>query len=78
MDKTLLEYKLETLTSRSEEKQFEHFARKLAERLICPNLIPQTGPTGGGDSKVDTETYPVDEAISERWYEGNTAARQEL
>lgn len=75
LDKTLLEYKLETLTSRSEEKQFEHFARKLAERLICPNLIPQTGPTGGGDSKVDTETYPVDEAISERWYEGNAAGQ---
>lgn len=70
LDRNLLEYKLSTLTSRSEEKQFEHFARKIAERLLCPNLIPQTGPTGGGDSKTDTETYPVAEEVSERWYSG--------
>ena len=44
LDAGFLEYKLESITSRSEEKQFEHLARRLAERLICPNLIPQTGP----------------------------------
>lgn len=43
----------------------------LAEKELCPNLIPQTGPTGGGDSKVDTETYPVSPAIATLWYEGN-------
>jgi len=33
--------------------------------------LPQTGPTGG-DSKVDTETYPVSEEILDRRYEGDT------
>ncbi|MBN2797413.1 MAG: hypothetical protein JXR88_18535 [Clostridia bacterium] len=42
----------------------------LAEKTICPNLLPQTGPTGGGDSKVDSETYPVSDDISSRWYFG--------
>lgn len=77
LDAGFLEYKLESITSRSEEKQFEHLARRLAERLICPNLIPQTGPTGGGDSKVDTETYPVRAEISSRWYEGDIDAANE-
>ena len=72
----LLEYRLETLTSRNQEKEFEHFARRLAEKKLCPNLIPQTGPTGGGDSKVDTETYPVAEEIALRWYQGNGSATE--
>ena len=66
----VFENHLETLTNRKQENDFEHFCRKLAEKELCPNLIPQTGPTGGGDSKVDTETYPVADAISLRWYEG--------
>ncbi len=28
---------------------------------ICPDLLPQPGPTGDGDSKVNSETYPVAE-----------------
>lgn len=52
------EYHLETLTSRKQEVEFEHFCRRLAQKELCPNLLPQTGPTGGGDSKVDSETYP--------------------
>ena len=71
----ILEYQLETLTNRSQEKEFEHFARRLAEKELCPNLLPQTGPTGGGDSKVDSETYPVAEEISLRWYQGNSGAK---
>ncbi|MBH8578235.1 hypothetical protein I8752_35890 [Nostocaceae cyanobacterium CENA369] len=70
LDRNFLEYHLETLTSRSQEKDFEHFCRRLAEKELCPNLLPQTGPTGGGDSKVDSETYPVSDAVSLRWYEG--------
>jgi hypothetical protein len=77
LDKSLFEYHLETLTNRSDEKPFEHFCRQLAQKEICPNLIPQTGPTGGGDSKVDTETYPVAPEIAERWYEGNPRAAGE-
>ena len=71
------EYHLDTLTNRKQEYEFEHFCRKLAERELCPNLRPQTGPTGGGDSKVDTETYPVDERISERYWIGSPAAGSE-
>ncbi|MFN6525298.1 hypothetical protein [Nostoc sp. ChiSLP03a] len=70
LDRNVFEYHLETLTNRKEDLEFEHFCRKLAEKELCPNLLPQTGPTGGGDSKVDSETYPVSDAISIRWYEG--------
>ena len=68
LDPSTLEYHLETLTNRKQELDFEHFARKLAEKEICPNILPQTGPTGGGDSKVDSESYPVSPEISDRWY----------
>jgi hypothetical protein len=70
LSREVFEYQLETLTSRKQEIEFEHFCRKLAEKEICPNLLPQTGPTGGGDSKVDSETYPVADEIALRWYEG--------
>ena len=53
------------------DKPFEEFCRHIAEVEICPNLLPQTGPTGGGDSKVDSETYPVSENLSALWYFGN-------
>lgn len=70
IDRSQFEFYLNTLTSRKEELRFEHFCRRLAEKELCPNLLPQTGPTGGGDSKVDSETYPVADAIAERWYIG--------
>lgn len=70
LTREVFEYHLHTLTSRKQETEFEHFCRRLAEKELCPNLIPQTGPTGGGDSKVDAETYPVADEISMRWYEG--------
>ncbi|MGO4116883.1 hypothetical protein ACC786_30580 [Rhizobium ruizarguesonis] len=59
---------LDTLTDRNQHKDFENFCRKLCERELAPNLRPQTGPEGGGDGKVDTETYPVARDIAERWY----------
>ena len=65
-----------TLTQRKQELDFERFARKLSEKEICPNLLPQTGPTGGGDSKVDSETYPVASEVSERWYYADTKGSQ--
>lgn len=74
MDRRQFEFHLHSLTSRKEETAFENFARVLVEKELCPNLIPQTGPTGGGDSKVDTETYPVAPAIATLWYEGSPAA----
>jgi hypothetical protein len=73
LDRSALEYHLDTLTSRGQETLFEHFARRLAEREVCPNLLPQTGPTGGGDSKVDAETYPVADALALAWYVGEDA-----
>jgi hypothetical protein len=77
MDRRQFEFHLHSLTSRKEETAFENFARVLAEKELCPNLIPQTGPTGGGDSKVDTENYPVAPAIATLWYEGDpTSAGQ--
>lgn len=73
----IFEYHLETLTARKEEYQFEHFCRLIAEKEICPNLRVQTGPTGGGDSKVDSETYPVAKEISNRWWLGEPSGGSE-
>lgn len=70
LSREVFEYHLDTLTSRKQEYEFEHFCRCLAEKEICSNLRPQTGPTGGGDSKTDTETYSVADNIALRWYEG--------
>ena len=77
LPKAVFEYHLETLTNRKQEYEFEHFCRKLAERELCPNLRPQTGPTGGGDSKVDSETYPVSERIAARWWIGTPSSGSE-
>jgi hypothetical protein len=78
LDRSLLEFHLDTLTSRNQDTEFELFARSLAQKTICPNLRPQTGPTGGGDAKVDTETFPVSEEFSLAWFVGNgTAAASE-
>lgn len=67
IDRSMLEYHFETLNNRSQELEFETFVRKLCEREICPNLVPQTGPTAGGDGKTDTETYPVSSQIAFFW-----------
>jgi len=66
-----LEYHLDSITSRNQTQEFEIFCRKLCERTICPNLRPQTGPDGGGDSKADTETYPVADEIAMLTYVGD-------
>jgi SEC-C motif len=76
LDKATFEYHLDTLTARKQELDFEHFARKLAEKELCPNLRPQTGPTGGGDSKVDSETYPVSLDIANRGYHGDAKGQK--
>lgn len=62
---------LASLTHRKQETVFESFCFYLAKKEICPNLLPQTGPTGGGDSKVDSETYPVSDATAASWYIGD-------
>ncbi|MEF3365961.1 hypothetical protein V3H18_05370 [Methylocystis sp. 9N] len=74
---TALEYHLDTLTARNQTHEFEIFCRKLCERAICPNLRPQTGPDGGGDSKTDTETFPVADEISGLTYVGKASSGRE-
>ncbi len=73
LDRSMLEYHLDTLTSRSQEHDFERFAKALCSREVCPNLLPQTGPTGGGDSKVDSETYPVATPLALAWHAGDSS-----
>ncbi len=69
-DRDFFDYYLSNITSRGDEKKFEIFCRRIAEKEICPNLLPQTGPTGGGDSKADSETYPVSDQLPIMWYSG--------
>ncbi len=76
LDAPILDHHLDTITSRNQTHDFELFVRKLCERAICPNLRPQTGPEGGGDSKADTETYPVADEIS-RIYIGEANSDRE-
>jgi len=68
---------LDTLTERNQHKDFEVFCRHLCERTLCPNLRTQTGPEGGGDGKVDTETYAVSDEVAQRWYVGGANAGKE-
>ncbi len=71
LDKSLLDHHLANITTKKQENNFEEFARKLIQRTICPNLLPQTGPLGGGDSKVDSETHPIAESLALGWWIGN-------
>lgn len=71
LNKEFMDYYLSTVSSRSQEKEFEQFCQKIIETELCPNLLTQTGPTGGGDSKVDSETYPVADILTETWFYGN-------
>lgn len=68
LPRELLAFEIERISTNQKQDQFEVLARKLAELYIAPNLIPQVGPTGGGDGKTDSETHPVSESISERWF----------
>lgn len=77
LTRTVLEYHLGTITNRSQEADFERFAYELVKQEICPNLIPNTGPTGGGDGKVDTETYPLAEGLALGWHIGSPSAGTE-
>lgn len=77
LDEAQLGYQLATITERNETHSFEIFCRKLCERTICPNLKPQTGPEGGGDSKADAETYPVAKETSRFWFVGEAEAGTE-
>lgn len=77
LDQSTFEHHLDTITSRNQTHEFEIFCRKLCERSICPNLRPQTGPDGGGDSKADSETVPVSDEIMGLTYVGEPSAGTE-
>lgn len=63
-----LAYEISQISINQKHDSFETLCRRLAEKLITPNLVPQVGPTGGGDGKTDSETYPVSNFISDRWF----------
>ncbi|WPV67117.1 hypothetical protein [Chitinophaga sp. LS1] len=77
LHRPILEYHIETLTSRNQERDFETFCVKLAQLEVAPNLRVQTGPVGGGDAKADSETYPVSEFILQHYWEGDSNAANE-
>ena len=68
LPKEVLAYELSKISTNQKQDEFETLCRRLAEKYISPNLIPQVGPTGGGDGKTDSETYPVSNDISDRWF----------
>lgn len=70
LDRAVLEHQLSTLNRRNMELAFEDFAKQLCEKIICPNLLEQTGPVAGGDGKVDSQTFPVSDQSKALWYVG--------
>jgi len=69
------QYVMDRLSNDMKQDLFENLTKSLALRFITPNIIPQTGPTGGGDGKTDLETHPVADEIAERWYVGDGGCR---
>jgi hypothetical protein len=63
-----LAFELAKISTNQKQDEFENLCRRLAEKFIVPNLIPQVGPTGGGDGKTDSETHPISTTISDRWF----------
>lgn len=72
----LFEKQLEILSTKKMQSNFENFIVRCAERLLTPNIKPQTGPDGGGDGKVDAETYEVTTDISDKWYVADGGASE--
>lgn len=68
LSREYLAYELSQISTNQKQDEFETLCRRLAEKFVSPNLIPQVGPPGGGDGKTDSETYPVSTAISDRWF----------
>lgn len=67
ISKDELQYHFSMLSTKNKEKDFENFATAICKKLICPNIVPATGPYGGGDGKVDAYTYPVSKDITLYW-----------
>ena len=68
--KELVDFYLSRLSEHNKHFDFEQFIKRLLEREVCPNLVEETGPAGGGDGKVDTDTFPVSLKIQKFWWYG--------
>lgn len=75
LTKEVFQYQMDRLSADMKQDQFENLTRSFALRFVTPNLIPQTGPTGGGDGKTDLETHPVADEIAEKWYVADGGCR---
>lgn len=78
IDRSELEYHFENLSKKNQEKDFENFATQLCKRIICPNIVPATGPYGGGDGKTDATNFPVSKEISLYWGIADTESGNEF
>ena len=77
LNKEQFEFHLSELSTKMKQDEFEEFTRRVALKLITPNLVPQTGPTGGGDGKTDIETHSISEDVSVHWYVPNGGCHDE-
>jgi hypothetical protein len=68
IDREVIDHALASITTNNQEQSFERFCIRVCEVRVCPNLIPNTGPAGGGDGKVDADTFPVADSLS--FFEG--------
>lgn len=75
LTKELFEQQMNFLSIQKKQSAFENFIVAVAQRKITPNIKPQTGPDGGGDGKVDAETYQVSDDISDKWYSSENTAK---
>lgn len=75
LTKEIFRNEMDKLSYDMKQDLFENFATSLALRFITPNIVPQTGPTGGGDGKTDSETHPVNNKIAEKWYVADVGCR---
>lgn len=57
-------YILSRVSTDQKQDAFEELTRRCVIKLITPNIIPQTGPTGGGDAKADLVSFPVSKNTS--------------
>jgi hypothetical protein len=70
IQRELLEFVLAEITRTKREYDFETFSYHLMRREICPNLSPQAGPVGGGDSHADAASYEVSGDLDYRYWSG--------
>ncbi len=53
----LVDYKINSLNRENGAAVFEVIATSLAEKEICSNIVPATGPMGGGDLGIDAKSH---------------------